>query len=90
MAERPRFQLLDLPTFLHFPDRSEPVELTGVLPLPAGTFFTIEGQSHRIRETWFSLGRHGPLDDGMHLYLEETDQRPEDPPTAAFLPQSSS
>jgi hypothetical protein len=73
MAER--LHIENHPTFLHFPDRSDPVELPGVLVLPVGTFLTVEGHPHRVREAWFSLDRHGPLDDGMHLYLEETDRR---------------
>ena len=74
------FPLLGYPTYLHFPDVKEPLELPpkGVLPLSAGSFFTVEGHPYRIREVWFSLDRHGPLDDGMHLYLEETQNQPAD------------
>ena len=48
----------------------------GVLPIAAGSYMSLEGESYRVRETWFILDRHGPLDDGLHVYLDEVERRP--------------
>ena len=65
-------------TFLHLSDSAEPVQVPGVLPLVRDSRLSLEGHAYRVRHTWFVLGRHGRLDDGFHVYLEQTDEEPPD------------
>lgn len=67
----------DYPTLLHVGIFDDPVELPHVvLPIVAGSFVALNGDTYQVRETWFIHEGHGLLGHGLHVYLEKTDQQP--------------
>jgi hypothetical protein len=66
-----------LPTYFHHLDGLETWTVDDYVPLPIGTGLIVAGAGdYRVADVWFSMDHHGPLDDGLHVFLAKTEDVP--------------
>jgi hypothetical protein len=65
-----------LPTYFHHLDGLEMWQVDDFVPLVAGHGVITGEHDYRVADVWFSMDHHGPLDDGLHVFLARTEDVP--------------